>query len=297
MRHCHGDLHLGNIVLLDGAPVLFDCLEFDRALATIDTFYDLAFLLMDLIHRDLGTHAQRLLNGYLDATRDDAGTALLPLFLSCRAVIRAKVTGFASQGDAKEVAAARAYLDLARRFLAPEPPRLIAFGGLSGTGKSSLARALAPEIGAAPGAVLLRSDVIRKALFGVAPTERLGSEAYDQEVSVTVYNTLISRARTLLSGGCAVMTDAVYLDRGDRARIEQVAADAGVPFLGLWLRAPADVLLARVRARRNDASDATAAVLEAQLEVDPGPLGWHEIDASDDPAAVARAAHAVLAAV
>ena len=95
VRRCHGDLHLGNIVLLDGAPVLFDCLEFDEDLATIDTFYDLAFLLMDLLHRDLGGLAQRLLGGYLDATWDDAGTALLPLFLSCRAAIRAKVEGFA----------------------------------------------------------------------------------------------------------------------------------------------------------------------------------------------------------
>src|SRR5690606_30918008 len=89
VRHCHGDLHLGNIVLLDGAPVLFDCLEFDEALATIDTFYDLAFLLMDLLHRDLGALAQRLLSGYLDATWDDGGTALLPLFLSVRATVRA----------------------------------------------------------------------------------------------------------------------------------------------------------------------------------------------------------------
>ena len=144
VRHCHGDLHLGNIVLLDGAPVLFDCLEFDEALATIDTFYDLAFLLMDLVHRDLGALAQRLLSGYLDATWDDAGAALLPLFLSCRAAIRAKVAGFAAQseaGGAEEIAAARAYLDLAQRFLAPEPPRLVAIGGVSGTGKSTLARA------------------------------------------------------------------------------------------------------------------------------------------------------------
>ncbi|MGH6918753.1 MAG: AAA family ATPase, partial [Geminicoccaceae bacterium] len=203
VRHCHGDLHLGNIVLLDGVPVLFDCLEFDEALATIDTFYDLAFLLMDLLHRDLGDLAQRLLSGYLDATWDDAGTALLPLFLSCRAAIRAKVSGFAAQseaGDARqEIAAARTYLDLAQRFLAPEPPRLIAIGGVSGTGKSTLARALAPGLGARPGAVTLRSDVIRKKLFGVAPTDRLDREAYRQEVSIRVYNILLFRAADLLN--------------------------------------------------------------------------------------------------
>ena len=299
VRHCHGDLHLGNVVLLDGAPVLFDCLEFDAALATIDTFYDLAFLLMDLVHRDLGGLAQRLLSGYLDATWDDAGTALLPLFLSVRAAIRAKVAGFAARseaGDAKaEIAAAQAYLDLAQRFLAPPPPRLVALGGVSGTGKTTLARLLAPELGAAPGAVILRSDVIRKKLFGAAPTERLGPEAYREEVSVKVYDTLISRARILLDAGHAVIVDAVYLDARDRARIEEVAAAAGVPFTGLWLTAPAQTLLARVRGRKGDASDADAAVLRAQLAVDPGPLAWAKVDASGKPEAVAAAARAVRA--
>jgi uncharacterized protein len=299
VRHCHGDLHLGNIVLLDGAPVLFDCLEFDEALATIDTFYDLAFLLMDLLHRDLGAHAQRLLSGYLDVTWDDAGTALLPLFLSCRAAIRAKVAGFAAQSEAgeakEEIAAARAYLDLAQRFLAPEPARLVAIGGISGTGKSTLARALAPGLGAAPGAVALRSDVIRKKLFGAAPTDRLGPEAYRKDISAKVYNTMISRVRTLLGASHSVIVDAVYLEGRDRARIAQVAADMGVPFAGLWLAAPAETLLARVRARQDDASDATAAVLQAQLEVDPGRLDWSKVDAGGDPDTVAASAREALA--
>ncbi|HSA81548.1 MAG TPA: phosphotransferase, partial [Geminicoccaceae bacterium] len=162
VRHCHGDLHLGNIVLWDARPILFDCLEFDEALATIDTIYDVAFTLMDLCHRGLRPLAQRLLNGYLDATWDDAGVALLPLFLSCRAVIRAKVQGLAyeradtAEARAREIEAARAYLGLAAGFLAPAPSRLVAIGGVSGTGKSTLARTLAPALGAAPGAVVLR---------------------------------------------------------------------------------------------------------------------------------------------
>jgi aminoglycoside phosphotransferase family enzyme/predicted kinase len=299
VRRCHGDLHLGNIVLLDGAPVLFDCLEFDEALATIDTFYDLGFLLMDLLHRDLGALAQRLLSGYLEATWDDAGTALLPLFLSCRAAIRAKVEGFAAQsetGEAPEqISAARAYLDLAQRFLAPEPPRLIAIGGVSGTGKTTLARALAPDLGAAPGAVILRSDVVRKKLFGAAPTERLGPGAYSEEVSANVYDALRSRARTLLGAGHSVIVDAVYLESRDRTRIEEVATDTGVPFAGFWLTAPAETLLTRVRSRNDDASDATAAVLQAQLEVDPGTIGWSQLDAAGDPGTVAAGARAVLA--
>jgi uncharacterized protein len=298
VRHCHGDLHLGNIVLLGGEPVLFDCLEFDEALAVTDTFYDLAFVLMDLEHRDLDALAQRLLNGYLDATWDDAGAALLPLFLSCRATIRAKVAGFAARSEAddaeREIAAARAYLDLAQRFLAPAPARLVAIGGISGTGKSTVARALAPGLGAAPGAVVLRSDVIRKRLFRAAPTERLGPEAYREEISLKVYDTLTSRTEILLRAGHSVIVDAVFLDGRDRTKVEQVAADAGVPFQGLWLIAPRKILMARVRSRRGDASDADAAVLQAQLEIDPGPLAWSRLDAGGDPETVAARARNAL---
>ncbi len=287
-------------MLLDRRPVLFDCLEFDPALATIDTFYDLAFLLMDLCHRDLRALAQRLLSGYLDATWDDGGVALLPLFLSVRAAIRAKVQGFAAdlEEDAArrgcEIEAARAYLELALACLAPEPARLVAIGGVSGTGKSTLARALAPALGRAPGAVLLRSDVIRKKLCGVAPTERLGPEAYDERVSRRVYRALMARATTLLVAGQAVIADAVFLDPGDRARVEQVARDHDVPFDGLWLSAPAAVLAERVEVRRADASDATAAVVSRQLEVDPGAVGWRPLDSSDQADEVAAAARAAL---
>lgn len=300
VRHCHGDLHLGNIVLLERRPVLFDCLEFDPALATIDTFYDLAFLLMDLCHRDLGAHAQRLLSGYLDASWDDGGVALLPLFLSVRAAIRAKVVGFAADLEedatkhAGEVGAARAYLELALACLAPEPARLVAIGGVSGTGKSTLARALAPTLGRAPGAVLLRSDVVRKKLCGVAPTERLGPEAYEEDVSRRVYETLMARAATLLVAGQAVIVDAVFLDPKDRARVEQVARAHHVAFDGLWLSAPAAVLTGRVATRRGDASDATATVVARQLEVDPGPVTWRRLDSSEQPDQVAAAARTAL---
>ena len=179
VRRCHGDLHLGNIVLLDGAPVLFDAIEFDPKIATGDVLYDLAFLLMDLIERGLKPAANIVLNRYLSETRraeDLDALAALPLFLSLRAAIRAKVAAERrAQGAERAVIAqsARAYFALAGRLLAPPPPRLLAVGGLSGTGKSLLARALAAEILPEPGAVVLRSDVERKALFGLAETDRL----------------------------------------------------------------------------------------------------------------------------
>jgi aminoglycoside phosphotransferase family enzyme/predicted kinase len=300
VRHCHGDLHLSNIVEWEQRPVLFDCLEFDENLAIIDTFYDLAFLLMDLCHRQLRPLAQRLLSSYLDLSWDDAGVALLPLFLSCRAAIRAKVEGLTAdlEQDPAErkdlIGAARAYLDLAAGFLRPEAPRLIAIGGVSGTGKTTLARRLAPAIGAAPGAVLLRSDVTRKRLCGVAPTVRLGPEAYDERVSRRVYETLVGRATTLLAAGHAVIVDAVMLDPADRARVEQVARDQGVRFDGLWLCAPAGTLAARVATRREDASDATTEVVEAQLEVDPGAVSWAVVESTGKPGEVEVAASGAL---
>jgi uncharacterized protein len=297
VRHCHGDLHLGNIVLWAGRPVLFDCLEFDPDLATIDVLYDLAFLLMDLCHRGLRPLAQRLLSGYLDATWDDAGTALLPLFLSVRAAIRAKVEGFTAQDAgqrAEPAAAARAYLALAAGFLDPAPPRLVAIGGVSGTGKTTLARRLAPEIGRAPGAVLLRSDTTRKKLCGVPPTARLGAEAYEERVSRAVYARLMTRAEALLAAGQAAIVDAVMLDPADRARVERLAREQGVRCDGLWLSAPAGKLAARVAAREGDASDATADVALAQLAVDPGALSWAMVDSGGDPDQVTATARAAL---
>ncbi len=300
VRHCHGDLHLGNIVLLEGRPVLFDCLEFDEALASIDTLYDLAFLLMDLDHQDLRALAQRLLSGYLEATRDDGGVALLPLFLACRAAIRAKVLGLgaaqAKDGTAAPaVDEARAYLERALVYLDPPPARLVAIGGPSGTGKSTLARRLAPALGPAPGAVILRSDVVRKRLHGVASGDRLPPQAYRKEASRAVYDTRATRAAALVGAGHAAIVDAAFLDPKERAQIEAVAAKAGVPFDGLWLSAPEDVLVGRVAARRGDASDATPEVVRRQLAFDRGAISWPPLDVSGPVEGVAVAARRLLA--
>jgi hypothetical protein len=214
------------------------------------------------------------LTGYLDGTWDDAGLALLPLFLACRAAVRAKVLGFAAgapdASPSSVVTEAREYLERAFVYLNSPTASLVAIGGVSGTGKSTLARRLAPDIGAAPGAVILRSDVVRKRMYGIAPAARLPPEAYQKEVSRQVYDTLAQRAAALVRAGHAAIVDAVFLDPDERAQIEQVADDAGVYFQGLWLTAPEDVLVRRVRGRRGDASDATPDVLSQQLAADPG---------------------------
>jgi aminoglycoside phosphotransferase family enzyme/predicted kinase len=296
VRHCHGDLHLANIVLLGDRPVLFDCIEFDDEFACIDILYDLAFLLMDLVEKRHRPAAARLLGGWLERTGDHAGLALLPLFLSLRAAIRAKVLGLAAlrepQADGTEPLR---YLDLAARFLAPTPPVLVAIGGASGTGKTTLARHLAPGLpGPAPGAVILRSDVIRKALFGRAATNRLPPEAYAPEVSARVFAAITERAATCLAASHSVITDAVYGHAEQRAAIAAVAAAHGVPFHGIWLEAPLPVKLDRVAGRTGDASDADAAVVRRQAEtIDDCTVRWRRM-AADRPAA--KIASEVLAA-
>ena len=179
MRRCHGDLHLRNIVLLAGQPVPFDAIEFSDKIANIDVLYDLAFTLMDLARQDLGALANRLLNEWLWRVADvpgashDEALALLPLFLSRRAAIRAYVDSAITAVSGGDNAPARAYQQAALRFLQPAPPRLLAVGGLSGSGKTTLALRLAPDIGRAPGAVVVRSDVERKRLAGLGLEERM----------------------------------------------------------------------------------------------------------------------------
>jgi aminoglycoside phosphotransferase family enzyme/predicted kinase len=300
VRLCHGDLHLRNICLIDGRPVLFDALEFSEAIASVDVLYDLAFLLMDLEHRGARDLANLSLNRYLDLTREDDGLAAMPLFLALRAVIRGHVIataaehGRGSRDPATAFAEARRYAEEAAAMLRPTPPRLVAIGGLSGTGKSSLALRLAPELGVAPGARVLRSDVLRKRRFGLMPEEKLPPEAYRSEVTALVYRELCERAATALKAGYAAVIDAVALREAERRAFADVAAAAGVPFMGLWLDAPADAMRARIGMRRADASDASVDVLEQQLHAHPGVLDWRRIDAGGGPdATLAKARHAL----
>lgn len=286
VKRCHGDLHLNNICLIDGRPVLFDAIEFNDSFACIDVLYDLAFLLMDLDRHGRRDFANLALNRYLERTQDYDGLAALPLFLSCRAAIRAHIavaTGEASSDPERlerKLPEARALLAQACAYLEPVPPRLVAIGGLSGTGKSTVARELAPFLGTPPGAVILRSDVTRKRLMGMPETERLPPSGYTPEATERVFRELSDTAGRTLAAGQTVIMDAVYGEALQRGALREVAAKSGVPFDGFWLDAPLEVLQARVTARTGDASDATADVVRDQRARIAAPAEWNRIDAS-----------------
>lgn len=288
VRRGHGDLHLGNLCLWQGRPVAFDALEFDEDLAVLDVGYDLAFLLMDLEFRLDRAQANAVLNRYVARTGDAGLLAGLPLFLAERAMIRAHV-----QAARFVPGEPQAYLRHAQAALAAPAPVLLAIGGLPGAGKSTLARALAPAIGAPPGALILRSDEIRKRQHGVAPETRLPPEAYSPDASTRVFDELATMAATAIAGGHSVIADATFMAPAHRT---QIAAAAGkAPFHGVWLEAPPDVLRARVAARQGDASDADLAVLDSALRAGAGPGAWHAVAATDTAAATA-ACRALLGA-
>jgi predicted kinase len=280
------DLHLRNIVLVDGVPTLFDAVEFNDEIACTDVQYDLAFLLMDLWRRQLPGHASAVWNRYLARTTDWSGIPLIPLFLACRAAVRAKTSATASRIEQvperrRELEQmAREYVELAVQVLHRPSPAIVAIGGFSGSGKSTVAARLAPALGAVPGAVVLRSDETRKRLFGVAASERLGTQAYQPQVSDRVYEVLAGEAELIVRAGHSVIVDAVHASARDRDRIRQVAADLKAPFFGFWLDAPHATMAHRISHRHHDASDADLDVLRRQSTQDLGSIEWCRVDAS-----------------
>ena len=300
VRQCHGDLHLRNIVLYNGIPTQFDGVEFNDEIACVDVLYDLAFLLMDLWRRKLPAHANVVWNRYLADADDLRGIELMPLFLSCRAAIRAKTnaTALRLESDPARVrdleTSAREYMAMAERLLHPLRGCLVAIGGLSGSGKSTIAGALAPFLGAVPGGIMLRSDEIRKRICGVPIVTRLGRKGYTTEITNKVYETLAERAGVTVRGGFTAIVDATFLRVTDRQAIEAVARAAAVPFVGLWLEGSLQTLLERLQHREHDASDADATVLRMQYAQNVGAVSWHRLDSSASVEAVTKNALLLL---
>lgn len=279
IKRCHGDLHLRNIVLMGDGPYPFDALEFDERMATIDVLYDLAFVLMDLSHRNLVEQQNTLLNRYIShcEPEDLAGLALMPLFLMCRAGIRAMTTAQNPHNQSEPPREAIKYLKLAFSYMELSSPALIAVGGYSGSGKSTIALQLALK----NNAILLDSDVERKTQLNVSETQHLPDSAYTKKSAQHNYQRLKDKSMYALSAGYTVVVDATFISDKQRISIEQAAINSSIPFFGIWLDAPTEILETRIRTRRSNASDATVSVLRKQFEHSAGKIEWHIIDASD----------------
>jgi len=268
VREGHGDLHLGNLIWLDGAPQLFDAIEFNPQLRWVDVMADVAFLFMDLHAHGLAPLAWRFMNAWLDLGGDHAGLELLPFYAVYRALVRAKVASLrvATPGDAHWREMAR-YVELAYRLAQPRERVLWVASGVSGSGKSSQSQPLIES----RGIVRLRADVERKRLFGLAPeasSAGVPGGIYTPAASARTYAELRERARTVLRAGFPVLVDATFLRRTHRAEFIALAAESAVPCRLLVFDAPVEILRERVRRRSaegRDASEATLEVLERQL--------------------------------
>lgn len=309
IRECHGDLHLGNMVLADtGQVIVFDCIEFNDDLRWIDVINDLAFLTMDLRFRGAGAFAQRVLNTWLEYSGDFAGAALLSYYQVYRAMVRAKINAIqASQDSVLQAVRAtarencRAYLQLALALAKESPPFLLITHGVSGSGKSRRTGQLLEQF---PGAIRIRSDVERKRLFGLDPLDdsgsTLGGGLYTPDASARTYQRLRGLADGLLAAGHPVLVDATFLKRAHRQPFRELASRHGVPFILLDCAADPDTLRARVAARRqrgDDAAEADIAVLERQLQYDEPPAAAEnplQTNGDDD---VERLRAAIMAAI
>ena len=277
IREGHGDLHLGNLVLIDGRVTPFDCIEFNEDFRWNDPVSEIAFVWIDLLDHDQPGLAAWFLNAWLETGGDFGALRVLRFYAVYRAVVRAKIAALrARQEDsaaaAAELDAARGYLDLAWRIAVPPAPTFTITCGLSGSGKTtaSSARLLDPTLEAAGSIVRLRSDVERKRLFGLAPHDNSNSAAdggiYTAQATTRTYARLLELGRELLAAGWPVIVDAAFLKRAERNEFAALAAGFGVGFTILATDAPVEELRRRLLARSGDASEATVAVLDRQLE-------------------------------
>ncbi len=283
IRECHGDLHLGNMTLLNDKVVLFDCIEFNPLLRWIDVISEVAFLFVDLLHFGYSRYAYRFLNLYLQHTGDYKGLALLPYYLVYRALVRAKVALLRKTQQAGDIAAAKQssddyliYANLAEQFIKPRQTALIITHGYSGSGKSTMASQLAEVIGA----FQIRSDIERKRLFGYLPAEqsnsRIDNDLYAPNSSLQTYQYLKELAQATLEAGFPVIIDATFLKHAQRELFRRLATDCCVPFHIISFQASDQELARRIAQRQNDASEATIAVLNHQQKT-AQPLSEQEL--------------------
>lgn len=272
IRHCHGDMHLRNLIWLNNKAVAFDCIEFNESFSWIDVISEIAFLMMDLQHRQQQQLANRFLNSYLEITGDYAGLSTLPFYLCYRALVRAKVNALrvtqknsAKNETEKSIAAFESYLELASSYIKHDTAKLIITRGLSASGKSTVSQQLVDKADM----IRIRSDIERKRLFNVPLTKgavnKIDSGIYTTQASEQTYTKLAELASTIIRSGYSVIVDAAFLKYEQRQPFQQLASRLGVCYIILEITAPAEILRKRIKKRKNDVSDADLTVLEHQL--------------------------------
>ena len=272
IRHCHGDMHLRNMLWLNDKAMAFDCIEFNEKLSWIDVISDAAFLIMDLQHRQQQPLANRFLNRYLEVTGDYAALSLLPFYLGYRAMVRAKVSvlrlaqnNISAQQNQQILTEFESYLELAGRYTKTSTPQLIIMRGFSASGKSTVSQQLLDKTGM----IRIRSDIERKRLFASDSTTKtagkINAGIYASEATQQTYEKLRKLASDIINAGYSVIVDAAFLKHEQRQIFQQLATQLQVTYNILQTTAPDEVLRQRIQNRKNDISDADLAVLEYQL--------------------------------
>lgn len=271
VRECHGDMHLRNMLWLNGKPMAFDCIEFNAALRWNDVISEVAFLVMDLQDRQQPQLANRFLNSYLEYTGDYTGLAVLPFYLTYRAMVRAKVcalrleqAGISTDEKQQTQTEFESYLELAATYTKQTAPMLIIMRGLSGSGKSTVSQQLLDRLGA----IRVRSDVERKRLYHITSSkskDEIDSGLYSAQASQRTYKKLIELCSHIINAGFSVIIDAAFLKHEQRQPFQLLAESLGVRYNILEIIAPSDTLRQRIIERKQDVSDADLAVLEHQL--------------------------------
>ncbi|NOR43356.1 MAG: AAA family ATPase [Gammaproteobacteria bacterium] len=272
IRECHGDMHLRNLIWLNDKPIAFDCIEFNPKLRWIDVISEVAFLVMDLQDRKQYILANHFLNTYLELTGDYDGLSILPFYLCYRALVRAKVNTLRLKqknlsSEEREITTTEfeSYLELAVTYTQQSTPKLIIMRGLSASGKSTVSQQLIDVTGT----IRIRSDVERKRLFKIAPTnnisEKVDNGIYSSDASQRTYKKLLELASMIINSGYSVIVDAAFLQQEQREPFQKLAKQLKTPYIILEITAPTEILRQRIMQRKNDVSDADLAVLEHQL--------------------------------